>query len=227
MKRTTLAILAIMLCSTAASAATGPSRIRGTISSVGPDRIIVHTTDGTDLTTTLTQDTKYLQVVKSSLDNIEQGSYIGTATKSIGSKQIALEVSIFPPAMKGAGEGHYEWDKIPDTTLSGTSETASAMTNGNVTAVASPSSATVNSTMTNGNVSTASDQNGVKQLTVTYKGGQQTILVPPTAPIVTFRPGMSSDLTNGAAVFIQAMTKDGETTAGLVAIGVDGVKPPM
>ena len=228
MKRTRIAILAIMFSSTAAMAATAaPSRIRGTIASVSPDKIVVHTTEGTDLPIDLSSDTKYLQVVKSSLDKVEQGSYIGTATKSLGSTQIALEVVVFPPSMKGAGEGHYGWDRIPDTTLSGKSYTPSAMTNGSVAAVTAPSGAMVNSAMTNGSVSAASNQNGVKELTVTYKGGQQTVLVPPTAPIVTFHPGTRSDLSKGAAVFIRATASGGKTTAQMVAVGVDGVKPPM
>jgi hypothetical protein len=167
-------------------------------------------------------------VINSSLDKIEQGSYIGTATKSVGSTQVALEVVVFPAAMKGIGEGHYPWDKLPDTTLSGGhSTTASAMTNGNVASVSTPSGASVNSAMTNGNVSAASAQNGVKKLTVSYKGGEQSIIVPPTAPIVTFRPGSTADLMKGASVFVNAVTNGGQATAGLVAVGIDGVKPPM
>jgi hypothetical protein len=129
--------------------------------------------------------------------------------------------------MKGVGEGHYAWDQLPDTTLSSSGFTSSSMTNGNVAAVAAPSGSVVNSAMTNGNVSTTAQQNGVKKLTVTYKGGQQTVLVPPTAPIVTFQPGSTADVSQGATVFIVAVTDGGKTTAGLVAVGKDGVKPPM
>lgn len=216
-----------MIAGVSASAATpAPSHIRGTISSVSADEIIVHTTDGTDLPISLTGKTKYLEVVKSNIDKVAQGSYIGTATKSVGSTLIALEVSVFPPAYKGVGEGHYPWDKIPDTTLSGSTSTASSMTNGSVTTVAAPEMA-VNSSMTNGSIAASSSGNGVKTLTVTYKGGQQTILVPPTAPIVTFRAGSSADLTQGAPVFVQAFTNGGGASAGLVMVGMDGVKPPM
>jgi hypothetical protein len=224
MKRTNIAILAIMFASTAAIAATEPSRIRGNIASISPGKIVVHTTSGADLPIALSAQTAYLQVVKSDLDKIAPGSYIGTATKSVGATQVALEVVVFPPAMKGIGEGHYAWDRIPDTT-SGKSDTPSSMTNGNVAAVASHPK--VKSAMTNGNVSAASEQNGTRKLTVTYKGGQQTVLVPLTAPIITFRPGKDSDLFTGAAVFIQAAKNGDETTAGLIVVEKDGVKPPM
>ena len=43
--------------------------------------------------------------------------------------------------------------------------------------------------MTDENVASISSHDGTKWLIFTYKGGQQMLLVPPTAPIVTFRPG--------------------------------------
>ena len=39
-----------------------------------------------------------------------------------------------PPKLRGTGEGHYAWDRIPDTTLSSRAVTSSSMTNGTVTA---------------------------------------------------------------------------------------------
>lgn len=219
-----IAILAFMLVSAAASAASDPTRIRGSIASISPGKIIVHTSSGEDVPVTLGAQTTYLQVVKSDLDQIAPGSYIGTATKSVGPSQIALEVVVFPPEMKGIGEGHFAWDRITDTT-SGKSQTPSSMTNGSVTAVATHPK--TNSAMTNGSVSAAADQNGIRKLTVTYKGGQQTILVPPTAPIVTFHPGTNADLFKGAAVFVQAVKNGDQAAAGVVVVEKDGVKPPM
>jgi hypothetical protein len=100
------------------------------------------------------------------------------------------------------------------------------MTNGNVSAV-STSAATVNSTMTNGDVAAARSQGGVTHLVVTYKGGQEDVLVPPTAPIVTFRPGTKALVAKGNDVFIKATQTGSGLEANAVAVGVDGVKPPM
>ncbi|MBN8898049.1 MAG: hypothetical protein J0H35_07675 [Rhodospirillales bacterium] len=105
------------LCS--ASFAATVDRIRGTVTAVSPDSVNLHTTDGKDLAVTLRDNTRYANVVKASLTDVAPGSYIGTATKEVGGKLIALEVVVFPPAMKGVGEGHYGWDRIRDTTLSG------------------------------------------------------------------------------------------------------------
>jgi hypothetical protein len=101
------------------------------------------------------------------------------------------------------------------------------MTNGTVAAVKVSAPATVNSSMTNGTVTAATPQNGVQQLTVTYKGGQQTVIVPPTAPIVTFHPGTMAVVTQGAPVFVNGLVNGNTVTAAVVAVGVDGVRPPM
>jgi hypothetical protein len=211
--------------SSAAFAAPQHVRVRGIIASVSPTALVVKTADGKDVSVALNGNTHYLQVAKASLSNIAPGSYIGTATKSVGPLMVALEVVVFPPSMKGAGEGHYGWDKIPDTT--GTGTTTSTMTNGSVTAMSATPSANVNSTMTNGSVATDTSQNGAQQLTVTYKGGEQRIIVPPTAPIVTFHPNTIAELTSGKQVFINAIKNGSTVTAASVAVGTGGAEPPM
>src|SRR5258707_205195 len=148
------------LASSAALAATGtPERVRGTIASATADSVTVDTYADKPVTVTLTGNTSYLKVEKTNLNKVEKGSYIGTATKDVGGTQVALEVVIFPPSMRGAGEGHYAWDKVRDTTLSGGAQTSSSMTNGNASAV-STSAATGNSTMTNGDVAATQSQGG-------------------------------------------------------------------
>ena len=45
---------------------------------------------------------------------IVAGSTIGTATRNgPDGKPRAIEVLVFPEAMRGAGEGHYAWDSNP------------------------------------------------------------------------------------------------------------------
>jgi hypothetical protein len=159
---------------------------------------------------------------------VAKGSFIGTATKGSGDFQVALEVVVFPPSMRGTGEGHYGWDALPDTTLAGGGSVASSMTNGTVEAASSSGpGSNVNTTMTNGDVRAASEQGGAKRITVTYKGGKQTILVPPTAPIVAFQPADRSAVMVGAHVFIKASEDGGKATADQVAVGKDGLTPPM
>jgi hypothetical protein len=205
--------------STPAFAAPALERVRGTVKSISDTALVIHATSGTDETVFLTGTTGYLTVAKSNLDHIDLGGYIGVATKSSGDKLVALGVLVFPPAMKGAAEGHFDWDPIPDTTLSGRATTASAMTNGTVRA-ATPAK-TVTSTMTNGTVSSAGASGGGKQVTVTYQGGEQVVTVPSTAPVVTVAPGGKSDVVVGKAVFINAVRQDGQLSAGAVFVGLN------
>jgi hypothetical protein len=188
----------------------------------------VHTLKGDDVKVALTGATKYATIVKSSLSNVAKGSFIGTATKGSGDSQVALEVVIFPPSLRGTGEGHYGWDALPDTTVANGGSVTSSMTNGTVEAAPSGGPGpTVNTMMTNGDVQAAPEQDGVKRITVTYNGGKQTILVPPTAQIVAIQPAGHAVASIGAHVFIKASANGGEATADQVSVGKDGLTPPM
>ena len=219
-----------MLAAGSALGAPTPERVRGTVGSISGDTLTIQTRDGSTIPITVTGDTRYLQVVKSDLARVAPNSYIGTATKNVGDRSVALEVVVFPASMRGAGEGHYDWDRIPDTTLSGSATASSSMTNGTVSA-ATPAPAggggIAGTTMTNGTVGSASEKGGAKQITVTYQGGQQIILVPPTATIVTFRPGTAANLKSGVPVFIRATREGNHVTAQSVAVGMNGLTPPM
>jgi hypothetical protein len=208
------------------TAAAQGERIRGTIESADQNSMTVQTPQGREVKVSLNDATKYVTVAKSSLSNVAAGSFIGTATKGTGGSLVALEVVIFPPSLRGMGEGHYAWDDLPDTTMAGGASASSSMTNGTVVAT-SPSGPKTNSRMTNGAVQSATDHGGAKQITVTYNGGKQTILVPPTAPIVAFQPAGRPAVMAGAHVFIKASDDDGKATADFVAIGQDGLTPPM
>jgi hypothetical protein len=218
--------VATVMLSALAWAAPMREHVRGTVLAISGDTLTVRTVSGAEVPVTLTASTHYSEVLKSSLDRVDAGSYIGTATKSTGNELVALEVVVFPPSMRGVGEGHYSWDPIPDTTLGDRTTAASTMTNGTVR-TATPAAATVSSTMTNGTVASTNTANGAKEITVTYKGGKQVIIVPPTAPIVTLRPAKMAGVKAGSPVFITVLNDDGKETAVAVAVGSDSVKPPM
>ncbi len=228
MKR--LSGLTLMLAtglSVATAGAAEPERIRGTVTAVSAGEVTVITATG-KITMLASSDTKYVTVVRSDLDHIAVGSYLGVAAKNVGDKQVALDVLIFPPAMKGAAAGHFGWDRMPDTTLAGHARTASTMTNGSVATVAKDGPATTaTSSMTNGSVGSASRGGGVRLVTLTYKGGQQAILVPPTAPVVALRPGTGSNLKPGDKVFVNAIADGGKTTAVLFLVGTASFAPPI
>lgn len=222
MIRLTFATVSLLALTVAATAAPTVQRVRGTIESAGNGTLTVKTADGASKAITLVPDTKFTSVVKASLSDVKDGVFIGTATK--GEPPVALEVVLFPEAMRGTGEGHYDWDTITDTTEGGKA-VKSSMTNGTIKATSKPMT---KSAMTNGTVKSGTAAGGAKKLTVTYDGGKSLdITVPPSAPIVAFEPADITALKPGAHVFVVSAVDGTKLTAKVVATGKDGVTPPM
>jgi hypothetical protein len=176
-----------------------PTRIRGTVEKLDGQNLTVKSREGPQLTIALAPNFTVSAVVKKSLADIKTGDFVGAAsTKGTDGKLHALEVLIFPEALRGTGEGERAWDLTPD----------SLMTNATVAGVASAAQG--------------------QALKVTYKGGESEIIVAPNTPVVTFTPGDASLLKPGAAVFIGAVKRpDGSLSAARVNAEKDGVKPPM
>lgn len=190
------AAVSTLLLGGSAALAASAHRARGSIVSISPQQIVVNSLTGDSATFAITPDTGYAAERSLALSAIQPGSYIGSAAVSAGDGRLrALEVTVFPPSMKGVGEGHYAWDLTP------------------------------HSSMTNGTVGDLKHANG-DVLTVTYNGGEQTILVPPGTPIVTVGPGTYQALQPGMKVVVFPNPKD-PATAGRIAYGEDGLTPPQ
>jgi hypothetical protein len=222
---TRLPLLALAACTiltvSAQAAAPEPQRLRGTIVSSDATSLTLHPADGADVKVMLGAGVHFAGVVASDIKAIQPGSFIGTATKGFGSRMTALEVVVFPPELRGQGEGHYKWDKLPD---SSGSTVASSMTNGTVEAGHKP---LVGSSMTNGNIDAATAQDGALHIAVSYKGGHKDIVVPAGAPVVAFKLAGPEIVKKGAQAFIVAVPDGSGIQAKFVAVGEDGVKPPM
>jgi len=182
----------------------------------------VRTAEGST-TVALDASTRIAGIVPSSLDQIKAGTFVGIANIPGANTSKALEVVVFPDAMKGTGIGDYPWDLSPKSAAGGGKK--SAMTNGTVTAAAGAGGAAKSSAMTNGTVKTTSKANGLV-LTVDYGQGEKKIQVPASVPVVGIVPGDASKLVPGAHVFV-ATKKDAPQTAGFVAVGINGTVPPM
>ena len=176
-----------------------PTRIRGSVEKLDGQTLTVKSREGAQLTIALAPNFTVSAVVKRSLGDIKAGDFVGAAsTKGTDGKLHALEVLIFPEAMRGTGEGERPWDLTPD------------------------------SLMTNATVSGITSAPQGQALKVTYKGGESEIIVAPNTPIVTFAPGDASLLKPGAAIITAATRKpDGTLSASRVTAEKDGVRPPM
>jgi hypothetical protein len=176
-----------------------PVRIRGTVEKLDGHNLTVKSRDGQSMSVTLADNVAVVYLVKKSMADIKSGDYLAsTGIKGTDGKIHAIEVRIFPEALRGAGEGQYPWDLKPDTVMT------------NATA---------------GEITKAPDGNVVK---VTYKGTTSEYTIDPTTPIFTYEQGDTALLVPGAAVFIVAPKKDdGSITAARVTVEKDGIKPPM
>ena len=173
-------------------------RIRGAVVGLDGSALTIKTRQGSNVTVKLADQAKLLGVVKASLSDVKPGAFIGTASVAKEGSSRALEVVVLPEAMRGMGEGDYAWDLEP----------GSMMTNGTIAAAVEGMSGSV--------------------ITVTYKGGERKITVAPDTPVVTFGPADKSDIKPDAKVFTSAQKQaDGSWTAGFLAVGKDGVVPPM
>jgi len=184
----------------AASAQQQTVRVRGTIEAVDGQTMNVTTRDGTKLAIKIADNVTVVGVVKASMSDIKVGGYVGAAgmPQEDGSQR-ALEVLIFPEAMRGTAEGFLPWDLRP------------------------------NSTMTNATVAEVVAKVDSYTMRLKYKDGEKTIVVPPDAPIMAYVPGDKSELKPGAKIFIAGAAKqpDGSLVAARVGVGRDSLTPPM
>ena len=155
---------------------------RATIETISADgaSLGVRTRAGEERTVHLSPKTRFVLVVPATLADVKAGTFVGVAALPGEAGELkAMEVHIFPEAMRGTGEGFRPFDLAPG------------------------------STMTNGNISARVDAASGPKLTVTYKGGEQTIVVDPKTPIVAFEPGAQTDLKPGAAIIARGPKQDG------------------
>ena len=198
MTRRMLASVALLAAISASTAfAQQAVRVRGTIEKVDGNTLTVKAGDGTAVTLMLTSDAAVVSVVKATLADVKEGSFVGSAAMpQPDGSQKALEVHIFPETMRGTGEGHRPFT-VPNST----------MTNGTV-----------------GDMVTASDG---QSLTVKYKGGDKKIVVPPGVPIVRYEISGRSELKPGSHVTATNAVKkpDGTLEAARINVGRDGLVP--
>ena len=191
-------VLPLVLGAAPARADGTPVRVRGTVVSLEGSKLVVHAKDGEDVTVSLKDKYAALAVVRSSMEDIKQDTFIGTATVAQPDGSLrAVEVVVFPESLRGFAEGHYPWDLGPS------------------------------SMMTNATIANKVQGVDGETVSVTYKGGEKKITIPTNVPIVAVVPADKSEITPGVIVFIPTEKQaDGTLLGGAVLFG-KGVVPPM
>jgi hypothetical protein len=182
-----------------------PTRLRATVEKFDNGTATIQTQTGDTATVAVGPKTNISGVAARKLTDIKPNEFIGiTALADKDGVMHATEVHIFPEQMRGAGEGHYPWDKGPT------------------------------SSMTNAAVAGMVDSSDGKVFTMSYKDratgqmGEVKIDISPSIPIIAFVPGDQSLLKPGAHVVMFARKNpDGNYMALAIVAEKDGVKPPM
>jgi hypothetical protein len=192
-----------LLVATSASFAQQPQmvRVRGTVEGVDGALLVVKSRDGqTTYRIKLADNAAVRGVIKAALSDIKENSFIGvTGMPQPDGSQKAVEIHIFPEALRGTGEGFRPWDLMPS------------------------------STMTNATVAQMVKGVSGDEITLKYKEGEKKIVVAPDTVIVTYVPGSKDELKPGAKIFIAGAAKkdDGTLEAASISVGRDGLTPPM
>ena len=192
-------LVGAILAAWCTAAAAQSVRIRGTIEKVDGSVLMVRSSEGAELKLTLTENAMIVAVVKASMADIKEGTYLGSAAMpQPDGAQKALEVHIFPEQMRGTGEGHRPYSPVPEST----------MTNGSTSG------------------STVAGVDG-STIVVRYTDGEKKIVIPPNVPIVRYEIGGKGDLKSGVKFSLPAATKkpDGTLEANRINVGRDGIVP--
>ncbi len=176
-----------------------PTRIRATVDKLDGQNLTVKSRDGQALTIALAPNVTVMTLVKKTVADIKAGDYVAsTGVKGTDGKIRAVEVRIFPEALRGTNEGQFPWDLMPD------------------------------SIMTNATVGKVDQAPQGPVLHVTFKGTESEYTVGPDVPVLANGPGDISLLKPGVAVFVIALKKpDGSLTSARLYAEKDGIKPPM
>ena len=193
------AAIAVTLTATIA-VAQQPGRIRGQIEKADGAMLVLKTRDGATLNVKVADDVRVSALVKASLADIKNDTFIGIAgvPQPDGSIQ-AFSIHIFLPAQRGVvPDRHGPWDARPG------------------------------STMTNAYVADKVTAKDGETLTVKYKDGEKKITVTPQTVIAAAAPGNKSELKAGTPIIIFGYDKqpDGSVLAKTMYIG-RSVAPAM
>lgn len=199
MLRRTLLASTLLFAAVAVPASAQDTRLRATVEKIDGSTYIVKDRDGVEQKLTTTDKPLYVAMVKASMADIKPGMFVGsTAMPAADGSLQAVEVHIFPEAMRGTGEGHRPWDLRPQ------------------------------STMTNASVETSVAANDGRMLTVKYKGGEKKIAITPQTVVVSYAPGDKADVKPGTHIFVAVTRQpDGSLQTPRITYGKDGLVPPM
>lgn len=200
MRSLSAAVLVIGLAVPGLALAQSPqTRIRGQVEAVDGNSLTVKTIEGREAKVALAAGYSVGGVVKATAADIKKGGFVGVGARpQADGTLMAVQVFIFPEAMRGTGEGHRPWAVLPD------------------------------STMTNATVAETVSRVDGANIVLTYPGGEQKVTITPEANIIMAAPAQAAELVPGAQVALSAVKQaDGSLSASRITIAKPGAELPL
>jgi hypothetical protein len=193
---------------TTTSAPADITPVRGTLANVSDGALTVTTSSG-DVRIVVQPPLHVFSRTSAKLSNVTPSSFVGvTSVAQPDGSQRATEIHIFPEELRGTGEGSY---LMTPKGGADSSQKKSTMTNGTVSAAPKSGGSP---RMTNG---TIASQNS-STITVNYRGGSQTITVPPNVSVTALAP-VSTKLSKGTRVVVLGLKQpDGTMKASNLVV---------
>ena len=169
-------------------------RVRGTVEKLEGAILTVKSDAAGVQTVYLAENTAVSALEKGTPADIQKGLFIGAgALPQPDGTLKAVQVTIFPEALRGTGEGHRAWDVLPE------------------------------STMTNANISEAVAGGNGTSFTLAYKDGSKTLVLAPDTLILKLVPAQAAEIKPGATVSLFAdKAADGSLKAARVTVSRGG-----
>ncbi|WP_353185662.1 hypothetical protein [Bosea sp. (in: a-proteobacteria)] len=195
----TLTLPMLALAGGLAAAQTAGTRLRGTVERIDGTVLALRAADGREVRVVLAPGFSVGGVVAAKASDIAKGSFIGVGARpQPDGTLMAVQVVIFPEAMRGTGEGHRPWGVLPDAT------------------------------MTNATVAETVSRVDGANLVLSYPGGEQKVAITPEATILMAVPAAAEALKPGAQVAMTASRQaDGSYGTSRVTVAMPGAKLPL
>lgn len=194
-----VACLSLVLANTSFAAEPQPVHLRGEVSAVNGNEIVVTARNGSRTTIALSDKTQVLDVSKTDLSAISENSYLGIAAAPAPQGKVrALGVMVFPEGARGLNEGHFPWDMGKQ------------------------------GTMTNATVAKLLKKGSATELEMRFGDKSQAVLLDSATVFGQFVPGKRELIAVKSKVMVIAVpTADGAAAAQVVMVGRDGFLPPI
>ena len=128
MNRFALLALVPLVFASSLALAQAPQRIRGTITSLSGDALMVKTREGRDVTLQLTPDAQVVTPKLTTMAEFKPGSYVGvTSVKGPDGRLVAQRVHALGPQVP---QMHGAWDSIPNSMMTNANIESSAQVSG-------------------------------------------------------------------------------------------------